>query len=76
MIRHNGFKVNLYYYNNYLYINIGATTNLIIKPNGDTYEGSAQILLNAIATTNSTPIISVTPGVINKKSASFSITCS
>ena len=70
MIRHNGFKVIL------SYKNIGATTNLIITSNSDTYAGSAQIVLNAVASSNTTPIITVTSTVVNKKSASFSITCS
>lgn len=65
-----------------LYINdatlwtVGQTTNLVITPQGSTYAAASTIPLNAIAAPSGAPTISVTTGTINKKDASFSVTCS
>lgn len=65
-----------------LYINdatlwtVGKTTNLVITPQGSTYAAGVSIPLNAVTAVSGTPAFSLTTGTINKKSATFSITCS
>lgn len=65
-----------------LYINdatlwiLGATTNLVLTPAGTTYASSATIPLNAVVGASGAPSITVLTDVINKKSATFKMTCS
>ncbi len=65
-----------------LYINdatlwtVGQTTNLVITPQDSTYAAAASIPLNAITAPTGTPTITVATGTINKKDASFVVTCS
>lgn len=55
---------------------IGKTNNLVLTPGGTTYASSVSIPLVAVATGSGIPTITLTTGTLNKKSASFSITCS
>ena len=65
-----------------LYINdatlwtVGKTTNLVITPQDTTYAAGISIPLNAVAAVSGTPSFSLNTGTLNKKSASFSMTCS
>lgn len=64
-----------------LYINdatlwtVGKTTNLVITPQGSTYAAGVSIPLNAVAAVSGIPTFSLTTGTINKKDATFTITC-
>jgi hypothetical protein len=65
-----------------LYINdatlwtVGKTTNLVITPQGSTYASGISIPLNAVVAPTSNPILNLAMGVINKKDATFTATCS
>ena len=65
-----------------LYINdatlwtVGKTTNLVITPQGSTYAAGVSIPLNAVTAVSGSPAFSLTTGTLNKKSATFSMTCS
>lgn len=64
-----------------LYINdatlwtVGMTTNLVITPQGSTYASGISIPLNAIIAPTGTPTLTMTTGTINKKDATFTVTC-
>jgi hypothetical protein len=65
-----------------LYINdatlwtVGKTTNLVITPQDSTYASGISIPLNAVAAPTAVPTLSLVAGTINKKDATFTVTCS
>lgn len=65
-----------------LYINdatlwtVGKTTNLVITPQDSTYKTGVSIPLLAVVAPTATPTLSLTTGTVNKKDATFTVTCS
>jgi hypothetical protein len=65
-----------------LYINdatlwtVGKITNLVITPQGSTYASGISIPLNAIIAPTGAPTLTLAMGVINKKHATFTASCS
>jgi hypothetical protein len=65
-----------------LYINdatlwtVGKTTDLVITPQGSTYASGISIPLNAIIAPTGAPTLTLAMGVINKKHATFTASCS
>jgi hypothetical protein len=67
--------INLYINDATLWV-VGATTNLVLTPGGTTYASSTTIPLNAVTAVNGAPTLTMTTNTVNKKDASFDITCS
>ncbi len=65
-----------------LYINdatlwtVGKTTNIVITPQGNTYASSVSIPLNAVTAPTGTPTFTLNTVTVNKKDATFSVSCS
>lgn len=68
--------VSLYVNDSTLWV-VGRTTNLIITPMDDTYVGSGVVRLDAVvAAVSSVPTFALSTTTVNKKQATFSLTCS
>lgn len=72
-------RVNAYinlYINDATLWTVGKTTNLVITPQGSTYASGISIPLNAVVAPTGAPTLNLAMGLVNKKDATFTATCS